>query len=133
MKAPQCVWNARAALGEGPLWSVKEQALYWVDILKHRLHRFAPNEQQAQRTWQFNQEISAVAERAEAGGLIVSLRHGFAFFDPATEKLQPLAQIESELPGNRFKNKKSKTHNHNRAGTMDFDGKQPSGSLYRFS
>jgi len=133
MKAPQCVWNARAALGEGPLWSVKEQALYWVDILNHRLHRFAPNEQQAQRTWQFNQEISAVAERAEAGGLIVSLRHGFAFFDPATEKLQPLAQIETELPGNRFNDGKCDARGRFWAGTMDFDGKQPSGSLYRFS
>ena len=39
MDTPICVWNAHAALGEGPLWSVKEQALYWVDILNHRLHR----------------------------------------------------------------------------------------------
>ena len=29
-------------LGEGPLWSDREQALYWVDILGHTVHTDQP-------------------------------------------------------------------------------------------
>lgn len=131
MNTPQCVWQAGAALGEGPLWSVKEQALYWVDILNHRLHRYSP--QQEQRSWQFKQEICAVAERAAKPGLIVTLRHGFALFDPATEALTYLAQPEAHLPTNRFNDGKCDRYGRFWAGTMDFECERPSGSLYRLS
>jgi D-xylonolactonase len=131
LNTPQCIWNAHAALGEGPLWSVRQQALYWVDILNHRLHRYGPLQQQS--SWQFDQEISAVAERADHPGLIVTLRHGFALFDPATEKLERLAEPEAHLPGNRFNDGKCDRLGRFWAGTMDFDGRQPSGSLYRLS
>jgi sugar lactone lactonase YvrE len=107
--------------------------LYWVDILNHRLHRYAPDQQQQQRSWQFDQEISAVAERADHAGLIVTSRHGFAFFDPETEELTPLAAPEAELPANRFNDGKCDRRGRFWAGTMDFGGKQPTGSLYRLS
>ncbi|HZW14363.1 MAG TPA: SMP-30/gluconolactonase/LRE family protein [Noviherbaspirillum sp.] len=128
---PRCVWDAHAALGEGPLWSVREQALYWVDILNHRLHRHSPKE--GQRSWQFEQEISALAERANADGLVITQRHGFATFDPASGQLNPLLQVEADIPGNRFNDGKCDARGRFWAGTMDFDAKQPSGSLYRFS
>ncbi len=131
MNTPQCVWDAHAALGEGPLWSIQEQALYWVDILNHRLHRYGP--QQRQSTWQFNEEISAVAERADRPGLIVTLRHGFAWFDPATEKLEHLMNVEEDLPANRFNDGKCDRAGRFWAGTMDFACQQPTGSLYRLS
>ena len=35
----RCVWDAGARLGEGTCWSVREQSLYWVDILGQQLHR----------------------------------------------------------------------------------------------
>jgi D-xylonolactonase len=131
MSTSQCVWDARAALGEGPLWSMREQALYWVDILNHRLHRYGPQQQKA--TWQFDEEISAVAERADRPGLIVTLRHGFAFFDPATEKLERLLEPEQHLPGNRFNDGKCDRAGRFWAGTMDFGVERPTGSLYRLS
>ena len=37
-------------LGEGTLWSVRHQALYWVDILGHQLHRYHPATQ-ARDSW----------------------------------------------------------------------------------
>ncbi|MES2536690.1 MAG: SMP-30/gluconolactonase/LRE family protein [Pseudomonadota bacterium] len=132
MNTPQCVWNAHAALGEGPLWSVREQALYWVDILNHRLHRLAPLRQE-QKSWQFDEEISAVAERAHHPGLIVTLRHGFAFFDPATGHLERLTAPEAHLPANRFNDGKCDRQGRLWAGTMDFGCQQPSGALYRLT
>lgn len=131
MYTPECVWNAHAALGEGPLWSVREQALYWVDILGYRLHRYSLAD--GQRTWQFEQEISAVAERAEASGLIITRRHGFALFDPATKELAPLIEPEVDIPANRFNDGKCDSRGRFWAGTMDFAGAQATGSLYRLS
>lgn len=128
MNAPECVWNAHAELGEGPLWSVREQALYWVDILSHRLHRYSTKE--GRRTWQFDQEISAVAERAEEDGLIITQRHRFATFNPNTEALIPLLDVEAELPANRFNDGKCDQRGRFWAGTMDFEARQPTGSLY---
>jgi D-xylonolactonase len=131
MNTPQCVWAAGAGLGEGPVWSMKEQALYWVDILNHRLHRYGPQQQKS--TWQFNEEISAVAERADHPGLIVTLRHGFAYFDPATEKLERLVTPEAHLPDNRFNDGKCDRAGRFWAGTMDFACQKPTGTLYRLS
>lgn len=74
-----------------------------------------------------------MAERADCPGLIVTLRHGFAFFDPATEKLERLAEPEAHLPANRFNDGKCDRRGRFWAGTMDFGGRQPTGSLYRLS
>ena len=34
--------DVKAALGEGPVWCPRENALYWVDILEPALKRFVP-------------------------------------------------------------------------------------------
>jgi len=128
MSAPECVWNAHARLGEGPLWSVREQALYWVDILGHRLHRHSASE--GQRTWQFDEEVSAVAERAEVPELIITRRHSFASFNPKTETITPLAQLDTIIPTNRFNDGKCDRLGRFWAGTMDFACEEPTGSLY---
>jgi xylono-1,5-lactonase len=131
MKTPECIWDAHALLGEGPLWSEKEQALYWVDILGHKLHRYSM--QTGQRSWDFDQEISAIAERENATGLVITQRHGFAFFDPHTGKLEQAVQVEPEFPGNRFNDGKVDRMGRFWAGTMDFGCKQATGSLYRLT
>lgn len=131
MNTPECIWDAHALLGEGPLWSMREEALYWVDILGHRLHRYSIRE--GQRTWQFDEEISAVAERANGEGLIVTRRHSFAVFDPSTGEMNSLATIETDIPTNRFNDGKCDSLGRFWAGTMDFDCEKRTGSLYRLS
>lgn len=133
LQDPTCIWPAGATLGEGTLWSQKEQALYWVDILGHRLFRLDPVTN-ARAIWQFDEEISAIAERATAPGLIVTLRRGFAFFDPAAPDAKPeyLHQPEPELENNRFNDGKCDSQGRFWGGTMDFACKAPTGSLYRF-
>jgi len=128
----RCVLPAGALLGEGALWSRREQALYWVDILGCRLHRFDPASA-TQTTWTFAEEVSAVAERADAPDLIVTLRRGFALFDPAADR-EPryLHQPEAALPGNRFNDGKCDARGRFWAGTMDFACEAPTGALYRY-
>src|SRR5438105_2245196 len=68
----RCIQPAGASLGEGLMWSVREQVLYWVDILEKCLYRFDTSSGK-QDQWRFDQEISALAERENAPGLIVTL------------------------------------------------------------
>jgi D-xylonolactonase len=126
-----CLWPANATLGEGTLWSPHRQAIYWVDILGRQLHRFEPASG-ARMSWPFDEEISAVAERAHHPGLLVTLRSGFAFFDPDTGTLTPLHDPEPHLPGNRFNDGKCDALGNFWGGTMDFGCTEPTGKLYRF-
>ena len=133
----RCVQPLGSELGEGLLWSVREQALYWVDILAHKLHRWEPVPREsafgAYRRWNFSEEISALAERADAPGLVVTMRRGFALFDPAADAApRYLHQPEPERTGNRFNDGKCDALGRFWAGTMDFACKSPTGALYRY-
>jgi sugar lactone lactonase YvrE len=131
LEPPVCLWEAGALLGEGTCWSVREQALWWVDILGHRLHRYTPSNG-ARQTWDFDETISAVAERVGGPGLIVTLQHAFALFDPASRALRRLHEPEPTRPTNRFNDGKCDAQGRFWAGTMDFGCAAPSGALYRY-
>jgi sugar lactone lactonase YvrE len=132
MTQARCIWPAQAQLGEGTLWSAREQALYWVDILGKRLHR-CDADGGARTSWSFDEEISALAERAGGPGLIVTLRRGFALFDPARgAPVQWLHQPAEEPSSNRFNDGKCDARGRFWGGTMDFDCIAPSGALYAY-
>jgi sugar lactone lactonase YvrE len=128
---PQAVWAANTTLGEGCCWSPREQALWWVDILEHRLFRWRPADGE-RRSWTLPDTVSAVSERADAPGLALTLRRGLAFFDPETGALQRGAEPEPERPGNRFNDGKCDSRGRFWGGTMDYACEAPTGALYRF-
>jgi sugar lactone lactonase YvrE len=131
LSAPRVLGDTRATLGEGLCWSPREQALWWVDILEHRLYR-DDAKAATHAAWPFDETISAVAERANAPGLAVTLRRGLALFDPATRALARLDEPEREREGNRFNDGKCDTRGRFWGGTMDFAVQAPTGALYRF-
>jgi D-xylonolactonase len=127
----RCVLPLGAELGEGLLWSVREQMLYWVDILSRQLYRWDPRSG-ACTCWTFAEEVSAVAERARAPGLVLTLRRGYALFDPALGgEPRYLHQPEPERAGNRFNDGKCDAQGRFWAGSMDFAAEAPTGALYR--
>lgn len=69
-------------LGETPIWSAAEQALWWVNC-EHppELHRWHP-ESGAHRVWPMPKRIGGFVPKA-AGGLLVALSDGLYDFDPA--------------------------------------------------
>ena len=128
---PACVAKAQAALGEGLCWSSRLQSLWWVDILAMRLFLFDPMEGRS-REWRFDEEVSAVAECRDSSDLLLTLRRGFARFDPALDL--PPRYVErpvTEPAGNRFNDAKCDRRGRFWAGTMDFDCRAPTGALYR--
>jgi sugar lactone lactonase YvrE len=72
-----CVLDARALLGECPVWSVDEQVLYWVDINAPALNRFDPATGQ-NTALPMPEAIGCFALR-QRGGFVVALRDGFWF------------------------------------------------------
>jgi len=128
----RCIWPAEAQLGEGTLWSPGEQRLYWVDILGKRLHRCRADGSE-RAGWAFDEEISALAERKDAPGLIVTLRRGFALFDPGRhEPARYLHRPAEEPSGNRFNDGKCDARGRFWGGTMDFDCVAPTGAFYAY-
>jgi len=128
---PRAVWAAGATLGEGSCWSVREQALWWVDILQHKLYRWQPGHGE-RHEWTLPDTVSAVAERSAGPGLVVSLRRGLAYFDPASGRVDRLAEPEPERRSNRFNDGKCDAQGRFWGGTMDFDAEATTGALYCF-
>lgn len=126
---PELLWAAGAQLGEGLCWSPSRQSIWWVDIFGKRLMRLSLANGD-KREWSFDETISAVAERADAAGLIVSLQRGIAFFDPERGTLERLHEPEPQLPGNRFNDGKCDAQGRFWTGTMDMGCKAETGSLY---
>jgi sugar lactone lactonase YvrE len=43
MAEVRCILDAKTTLGECPVWSAEERALYWVDIMAPALNRLDPD------------------------------------------------------------------------------------------
>ena len=87
-------------LGEGPLWNMDEQALYWVDIDDGRFQRYFPADG---RVESFNVGLPVGVVRLRAsGGLVMATRDGFAFWNPQTQSAEFIADPEAGKPDARF-------------------------------
>lgn len=115
-------------LGEGPVWSVAEQALYWVDIERPCLQRWHP-QTGAYMAWLMPSQIGSYALR-EQGGVVVALRDGLYFFDLESSSLTNICRPEADL-NTRFNDGKCDRHGRFWAGTMDLKFAAPIGALYR--
>jgi L-arabinonolactonase len=124
-----CVLDCRSLLGEGPLWDVAEQRLYWVDIKSRLIHRFAPDTG-VDETWATAEDVGSLALR-ERGGLVIALKSGFYFFDLAEGRARPAVLPGSEPANNRFNDGKTDRQGRFWAGSMDDGEKRPTGGLFR--
>jgi L-arabinonolactonase len=125
----ECVQRIAATCGESPMWSVREQALYWTDNLGGMIHRLEPESGSAQN-FLLGQNVMGIGLR-ERGGLVLALAKQLAFYEPGGE-LELLMGVEYDQPRNRFNDGKVDRRGRYWAGTMnDVDWDTPSGSLYR--
>lgn len=74
-----CVFHDKATLGEGALWSDREQALFWVDIEQRRVCRFDPKSM-TNRSVDVGQQVGTVVE-SQKGGLVAGLKDGVYSLD----------------------------------------------------
>ena len=122
--------DIRCRLGEGPLWSVRENAVYWVDIYAPALHRISLYDSDV-RTWAMPEKTGWVVERRDQAGFIAGLQSGFAELTLDPFECRHIADPEPQYPDNRMNDAKVDHLGRIWAGTMDSEIRGPRGSLYR--
>lgn len=122
--------DQRDLLGEGLLWSARDGAVYWTDILAPALNRLSLADGRVTR-WPMPERIGWVIERRVAPGFIAGFQSAFAelALDPVT--VTPIADPEPGLPDNRLNDAKADRWGRIWAGTMPMGADRPSGGLYR--
>ena len=118
----RCVLDAKAKTGEGAVWYVAEQALFWVDIPQGLLHRFDPVTGE-NRTWPMGEPIGCLALR-QTGGAVVALKSGVYLFDLESGAKTPLCSPEADRPANRFNDGATDPKGRLWAGTMSSRGRR---------
>lgn len=126
----ECVAPTRSQVGEGAVWDVQDQWLWWVDIPAGLIHRYDPASGENE-TFDFGEPVGCIARRA-SGGLIVAAKSGFWSCDPDSGQRAFLSDPESHLPDNRFNDGTTDMQGRLWAGTMK-DGGDPerTGRFYR--
>ena len=126
--AVELVLDAKATLGESPLWHARRRKLYWVDILGQQLHEWDPTTGR-DRCFAVGQFIGCVVPRKK-GGLLLALHHGLARFDFRTKQPVILCDPDRRRSGNRFNDGKCDPAGRFWAGTMSATEKPNQGSLF---
>ena len=121
--------DVKTTLGEGPLWDVDEQRLYWIDSFDGRVFRCTEDGREI-RAWDVPQKIGSMALR-RGGGAVVSLARGFHLLDFKTGEVELIIDPEPEKSNNRLNDGKVDQHGRFIVGSMDTMEEGPNGALYR--
>jgi sugar lactone lactonase YvrE len=125
----ECVLDAKAELGEGPVWDPAAACLYFVDIELGVVHRYHP-ESCTSRTFRIGTMVSAIA-LSGSGDLLLAVHDGFIRLDPASGVTRRIANVEADRPDRRMNDGKCDPAGRFWAGTMALDERPGAGSLYR--
>jgi len=121
----ELLFDAKAELGEGPVWDARTQTLYWLDILNKRIYA------NTDILIESDEFIGCLAPR-RGGGLIFTKRFSYWTFVPDASQSTLLSTLTDEPSNNRFNDGKCDPRGRFLAGTMDMGEKDPNGSLYSF-
>jgi sugar lactone lactonase YvrE len=121
--------DAHAELGESPVWDPIAGCLYFVDILRGRVHRIHP-EPRTWETFQVDRPVGSVAP-TDAGDLVLGVQSGFALLDLDTGAVQTIAGVDHDVPDTRMNDGKCDPAGRFWAGTMALDERPRAGRLYR--
>ncbi|HEY0623952.1 SMP-30/gluconolactonase/LRE family protein [Sphingomonas sp.] len=121
--------DRRDVLGEGPLWSARDDAVYWTDILGHRINRLSLAGG-AVESWRMPGYTGWVIER-ESGGFVAGIGREVAVLDPDGTIIDRIARIEPDRAGNRVNDAKADAAGRVWMGTMPITADKPTGGFYR--
>jgi sugar lactone lactonase YvrE len=127
----QCLVQIRSELGEGPVWSETEQALYWIDCLKPAAYRYDPGTGENRALdLPLDSPIGALALRRN-GGYVLALESGIRTVDAAGGNAQPLCHPEKGRNENRYNDGKPDRAGRFFIGSLNKADRDPTGALYR--
>lgn len=131
MTAPdvELVLDARADLGEAPVWDADAGVLVWVDITAGVVHRTDPAAGRDE-TIDVGRSVGAAVPAGD-GRLAIAMDDGFWFVDVETHALERIASIVPASAEVVMNDGKTDGAGRFWAGTKDAEGRRPLGSLYR--
>ncbi|MGZ2256370.1 SMP-30/gluconolactonase/LRE family protein [Roseobacter sp. A03A-229] len=118
----ECLLTADNHLGEGPVWDVADQCLYWVDstgrrVGKDAIWRLDPESGEV-RSWSLDADVGAMALRKD-GGAVLALSDGFYGFNFGTGETQLIAKVDDDPTRARLNDGKCDRRGRFFAGGMD--------------
>jgi sugar lactone lactonase YvrE len=129
MTALELVLDARAELGEGPVWDDRRQRLVFVDIMRGDVHTFDPATG-ADRVVNAGRPVGAVALTTRGDWVLASGR-GFVRADPDTGHTTPLVDVEPAEANTRMNDGAVDPAGRFWAGSSSLVGESGRASLYR--
>ncbi|MBC3956896.1 glucurono-1,5-lactonase [Pseudomonas triticifolii] len=132
----ELILDAQNATGESPVWSARDQALYWVDIPAGRLHRWNLSDGST-RHWQAPQMLACIAADGQ-GGWLAGMESGLFHLQPHEDGSlisTPRVDVQHAQTGMRFNDGRCDRQGRFWAGTMlmDMNAGAAVGALYRYS
>lgn len=115
----EIVLDAKAKLGECPLWAPAEQVLYWIDIEGRAVHRFDPATGHDEHKTMDARPGSMVLG-GQAGKLLMAAEHELGWFSWPDGSFAPIKDLEPPASGNRLND-----------GRTDRTGRYWVGSMYQ--
>ena len=94
--------KTRDRVGECPVWSVGEQALYWVDIEGRQIHRFDWTTK-TQQSWTTPERVGCIALVAGGGKVVAAMESGifevelFPSLEAQLHLLAPIKHLQSNM------------------------------------
>jgi sugar lactone lactonase YvrE len=122
--------DAYDQLGESPVWSEAEAALYWIDLRAPALRRRVLASG-AETHWPPLPELVGSAALRRRGGLVLGLKSGLFGFEPHTGALSRLLAFGEPHEGNRANDARVDRMGRLWCTTMWDFGLHATGSLYR--
>ncbi|WP_343079420.1 SMP-30/gluconolactonase/LRE family protein [Ostreiculturibacter nitratireducens] len=124
------VIDVKTTLGEGPVWDVDQQRLYFIDSFDGRVFRCTAEGGEV-RSWDVPEKIGSIAIRKDGNGAICSLANGLHTLDFKTGEVELIHDPEPGKPKNRLNDGKVDRRGRFVVGSMDTMEEGPNGALYR--
>jgi sugar lactone lactonase YvrE len=129
LTTPELVLDARAALGESPVWDPATRSLLWADLTAGVVHRFDPATG-TDDALDVGGPVGAVAPTT-SGRVLLAAGDGFLRLDPATGGVEEVAVVEGDDPRTTMNDGACDPAGRFWAGSKDVEGRRPIGTLYR--
>jgi sugar lactone lactonase YvrE len=130
MAAIVCAAHTEDVLGEVPIWSARERALYWIDAFRPALRRFVPATGGI-TSWTPPVKLGSFALRA-AGGVLLATRAGLGLYDLETGSFELVHDPEADQPTNWLNDGRCDRRGRFWVGSMDKMIEAPRARLHRF-
>lgn len=118
----------RDKLGESPVWSADEQALYWIDFYGPTIHCLIEDGEVQSWTVPHVTQIGSIV--MARGGLLAATDKGLYMVQPETGKVDLYGDPNNGRPGIGYNDAKTDRHGRYWVGTYDTAETAPRGVLY---